>query len=188
MAVTSTTDHEANLRAILNWLETATGLTVIWLNQEVARPAKPYAGILILNSGQRFGFDYVDQTFDIPSDSVQRQTSGPRQLRAQIEVYTDTPADLTVNDAARLLEIALDTLDTEGVRDAFRAAKLGMLSHGIINRLDEQFGDRWERRAQVDIMFTYSGETFDDGAGASGDWIETVEVPSEDNGNANIGE
>ncbi len=191
MTITFTTDHEANLRTILNWLETYSGVgagKVVWLNQEVPRPTKPYAGILIMNSGMRFGFDYVDETFDDPSQAIQRQTSGPRQLMAQCEVYTDPPATLADADAAQRLEDALVALDTEVVRDAFRAAKIGVLSHGQINRLDEQFGDRWERRAQVDVMFTYSGETFDDGGAGSGDPIETVEIPTEDNGNLNISE
>ncbi len=191
MAITTITDYEANLRAILNWLETYSGLgagNVIWLNQEVSRPAKPYGGILVMNSGLRFGLDHVEQTFDIPSQNVQRKISGPRQLVAQIEVYTDPPATLADADAAQMLENALTALDTEEVRDAFRVAKIGVLSHTQINRLDEQFGDRWERRAQADVNFTYSGETFDDGAGSSGDWVESVQIPSEDNGNAIIGE
>ena len=141
-----------------------------------------------MNTGLRFGFDHTDQQFDTPSNKVQRQTSGPRQLVAQCEVYTDPPATLDVLDAAQRLESALFALDTEEVRDTFRAAKIGVLSHGQINRFDEQFGDRWERRAQADVKFTYSGETFDDGAGSTGDWIETVETPTESNGNLNISE
>lgn len=191
MTVSVTTDHEANLRAILNWFEVYTGVgagNVIWLNQATSRPAKPYGGILITSNGLRFGFDHVDQQFDVPTQAVQRQTSGPRQLVCQCEVYTDPPTTLAGLDAAQRLENALLALDSEEVRDAFRAAKIGLLSHGQINRLDEQFGDRWERRAQVDVSFTYSGETFDDGGGSTGDWVETVEVPSEDNANANYSE
>lgn len=179
MALTNTTDHEGNLRTILNWLEVYSGVgagKVIWLNQETSRPAKPYAGILIITSGLRFGFDHVQESF--VGDRIQRQISGPRQLVAQCEVYTDPPATLATADAAQMLEDALLSLDTEEVRDAFRAAKIGVLSHGQINRLDEQFGDRWERRAQVDINFTYSGEIFDDGGGSSGDWIENAPITS----------
>lgn len=189
MALTITTDFESNLRTILNWVETYSGLgagKVIWLNQEVPRPAKPYAGILIFAQNVRFGFDHVEDTF--AGNRVQQQTSGPRQLTAQIEVYTDPPATLAGLDAAQRLENALLALDSQAVRDAFRAAKLGMLSHGSINRLDEQFGDRWERRAQADVLFTYSGETFDDGVGPEGDWVQTVEVPTESNGNATYNE
>lgn len=188
MTLTVTTDHESNLRTILNWLEVYSGVgadKAIWLNQEIKRPAKPYVGILILNSGLRFGTDHVEETFDVGNQVIQRQTSGPRQLIAQCEVYTDPPATLSVADAAQMLENALLSLDSELVRDSFRSAKLGVLSHTQINRLDEQFGDRWERRAQADVIFTYSGETFDDGLGGSGNWIETVEIPTESNGNAN---
>lgn len=191
MAVTVTTDYELNLRTILNWLETYSGVgagNAIWLNQETPRPAKPYAGILILNSGLRFGTDHVEETFDVPGEVIQRLNSGPRQMIAQCEVYTDPPATLAATEASRMLENALLALDTELVRDVFRAAKIGVLSHTQINRLDEQFNDRWERRAQTDIVFTYSGETFDDGADGSGNWIETVESPTEDNGNLVIGE
>lgn len=179
MTITVTTDYEGNLRTILNWLETYSGVgegKVIWMNQKTSRPEKPYAGILIINTGLRFGFDSVVETFDVPSNLIQRQTSGPRQLTAQCEVYTDPPATLADLDAAQRLENALLALETELVRDSFRTAKIGMLSHGIINRLDEQFGDRWERRAQVDVAFMYSGETFDDGGAGSGDWIENAPI------------
>lgn len=191
MTLTVTTDHEANLRTILNWLETYSGVgagKAIWLNQKIGRPAKPYAGIIILNSGLRFGMDSVKETFDVPTQAIQRLTSGPRQLVAQCEVYTDPPATLATADAAQMLENALLALESELVRDTFRAAKIGMLSHTQVNRLDEQFGDRWERRAQADVVFTYSGETFDDGGAGSGNWIETVENPTEDNGNLIISE
>lgn len=190
MTVTVTTDHEANLRTILNWLETYTGVgagKAVWLNQETPRQAKPYCGILVTNSGLRFGLDHVEQTYDALTGRIQRQTSGPRQLVAQCEVYTDPPAALSDLDAAQRLENALLALDTEEVRDTFRAAKIGVISHGQINRLDEFFNNRWERRAQVDVVFTYSGETFDDGGGDSGDWIETVQIPSEKNGNFDYG-
>ncbi len=189
--ITSTTHYEDNLRAILNWVEVYTGVgagNVIWLDQDTPRPPKPYAGILIINSGMRFGFDYVDRTFDDPNQRVQRKTSGPRQLVAQIEVYTDPVKTLAEKDAPRMLEDALMALDSIEVRDAFRVAKIGVLNHTLVNRLDEQFGDRWERRAQADVTFLYSGEMFDDGVGPSGDWVETVEVLTESNGNLIISE
>lgn len=191
MAVTTTTHYADNLRAIISWLEIYTGVgtgKVIFLNQETERPAKPYAGILITTSGLRFGQDYVEQTFDDANQRVQQKTSGPRQLVAQVEVYTDPPVNLDTKDAAQMLEDAMLALDTLEVRDAFRAAKIGLLNHTQINRLDEQFNDRWERRAQADITFLYSGEIFDDGVGPSGDWIETVQTPNEKDGTLDPGQ
>ena len=177
MTLTVTTDRPQIYQTIIEWLETYTGVgagKVIFLNQEIPRPAKPYVGILILNRGIKTGFDDVISSFDVPSQKVQRITAGPRQLVVQIEVYTDPSESLDDTEADELLENALLALETEDVRETFRVAKIGLLNQTTINRLDEQLGERWERRAQADITITYSGETFDDGA-TSGNWVETVD-------------
>ncbi len=195
MTLTVTTDRAQIYATLIEWLEIYSGVgsgKVDFLGQEVSRLAKPYATIMILSRGIKTGEDDVISSYDPGTEKIQRITAGPRQLVLQIEVYTDPATDLadaaSNPEADELLENALLALDTEPVRELFRTAKIGLLGPPTpINRLDEQLGERWERRAQADITITYSGETFDDGAD-SGNWVETVEIPTEENGNLIIQE
>jgi len=190
MTLSVTTDFILIRKTIFDWLSAYAGVnSVIYANQEVNRPAKPYGSILINNGSLRFGHDEERNSYNGSSGVLERQTSGVRQMVVQCEVYSDlaaTPNDL---EAAEMLESALLALDSEAVKSTFRDAKIGILSHTPIIRLDEQLGDRWERRALSDVFITYSGETFDDGlTGESGNIVETVEIPTEENGNATYNE
>ena len=186
MTISITTDFILIRKTIFDWLLAYAGVgSVIFANQEINRPVKPYASILINNGSLRSGHDEERQEYSVANDVIERKTSGTRQMIVQCEVYSDPAVSPTTLEAAELLESALLALDSEAVKSVFRAAKIGILSHTPIIRLDEQLGDRWERRALSDVTFTYSGETFDDGlTGETGNIVETVEIPTEDNGNA----
>lgn len=188
MTVSITTDHQLIRQTIRDWLVTYAGVAQVdYANQMVERPAKPYGTILILSSGIKGGVDEDREEFDTANNVIKRTTAGPRQIVAQCEIYTD-PATTPGPEAAELLENALLALDTVPVQDVLRAAKIGFLGHTPIVRLDEQHGSRWERRAVVDVTFIYSGEALDDGlTGESGNWVESVELPSESNENADYG-
>lgn len=190
MTITVTTDRKLIYDTIIAWLIASTGFAedkIQFLNQGESRPPKPFISIMILNRGIKTGTDDVIQSYDVGSQKIQRITAGPRLLICQIEIYTEPATEFTGTEADEILENALLALDTEEIKALFRAAKIGQLTETPINRLDEQLGERWERRAQSDVTFTYSGETFDDGA-TSGNWIETVENPTEENGNLIIQE
>lgn len=190
MTLTVTTDFILIRKTIYDWLLAYAGVSsVIYANQEVDRPAKPYASIIITSRSLRSGHDEERNSYNGTSGKLERQTSGTRQMIMQCEVYSD-PAKLPTDlEASDLLEGALLALDSELVKSSFRDAKIGILSHTPIIRLDDQSGDRWERRALSDIVFTYSGETFDDGlTGETGNIVETVEIPTEENGNATYNE
>lgn len=178
MTVTVTTDRQLLRQTLIGWLSTYTGIPaerIIYANQATPRPAKPYATILFPTMNVKTGFDESDASFNASTQLIERTTHGPRTFTAQVEVFTDVASTPHADEAAELLENALLALDTVAVRDAFQAAKLGMFGHTSVNRLDEQFGERWERRAQADVSLCYSGETFDDGGQGSGDWIKTVD-------------
>jgi hypothetical protein len=190
MTITVTTDRGLIYNTIGTWLGVYSGLGVdkiAFSSQEASRLVKPYASVMILNRGIKTGFDDVISTFDVPTQKIQRITAGPRLLICQIEVFTDPATEANDTEADEILENALLALGTEEVKELFRAAKIGQLTETPVNRLDEQLGERWERRAQSDVTFSYSGETFDDGA-TSGNWVETVEAPTEENGNLIINE
>jgi hypothetical protein len=186
MALTITTDRVLFRQTLIAWLNTYAGLggRVIWADQTAVRPAKPYGTVFFPSGGVKTGIDDEVQSFYAPGSVVQRRTSGPRLITLQVEVYTDPATTAHANEAAELLENALLALDTVAVRDSFRAAKIGVISQTPVVRLDDQLGERWERRAMSEVVLSYSGETFDDGGSGTGNWIETVQTPTEQNGNA----
>lgn len=183
------TDYNAMRAAILTWLTTYAGLSdAVFKNQAAPRPAKPYAGILITSDGTKIGIDERRPSFDAGNNVIQLNTTGPRKMNVQVDIYSDPAKSTSDIEAADYLNTALLMLDTLAIEELFKSANLALLNHTSINRLDEQLGNRWERRAQVDLTFLYTGETFDDGSGSSGDWIETVEIPTMINGNLTLHE
>ena len=186
MALTITTDRTLFRQTLIAWLNTyaVLGGRIIWADQTTPRPAKPYGTVFFPSGPVKTGLDDEVQSYNAPGSVVQRRTSGPRLITLQVEVYTDPATAAHASEAAELLENALMALDTIAVRDLFRAAKIGLISQTPAQRLDDQLGERWERRAMSELVLSYSGETFDDGGSGTGNWIETVQVPTELNGNA----
>lgn len=186
MTIAVTTNYVNIIQAVRNWLITYAPLAqVIFLNQAELRPAPPYAAIMVTSDNLTFGLDYVDQQHDGINNVITRNYEGPRQMKVQVDVYT-VPAKATTDlEAQDYLNRALLSLQTLQARALFRAAKMTVLNHTPLNRLDEQLGERWERRAQTDLTILYSGELFDDGrTGEDGNYIQTVQVPTQENGNA----
>lgn len=189
MTISLTTDYGVMETALVDWLKTYGGVgEVIWKDQDAPRPAKPYGALLVISDGRTFGVPEVRESFDVPTQAIQRQSSEPVEMTMQVEIYTEPAMTAGQSEARHLLQGAINALAHEPVRDALRAAKIGIINHTPVANLDEQLGDRWERRAQTDLTLLYSGESFDDGGAGSGDWVETAQVPTEDNGNADWSE
>ncbi len=189
MAIVLKTDFDAIMTAIESWIKTSTSIAnVIEKNQLGDRPEKPYAAIKINSRGIRIGFDEDIENFNTGSNVIERSIVGPRKMTLQLEFYTDPKTAMGQNEAGDLLEIALLTLEQPFFVDLFNSAKFSVLDHTAINNLDEQLGERWERRAQSDLTLLYTGETFNDGDDGSGNWIQTVELPTESNSNLIINE
>lgn len=179
--ISVTTDRRLFRRTIIAWLSQSTGIPVtrvIWGDQAARRPERPYAMVLFPTRGVKTGIDENTMNFNIATQAIERVTSGPRLITAQVEIYTAAATDIDTLEAGDLLENALFMMDTESIRESMRSAKIGVINHTAILNTDEQVGDRWERRAISDVIFAYSGESFDDGDGGTGNWIETVDIPS----------
>jgi hypothetical protein len=190
MTITVTTDRTLFRQTIIAWLNAYTGIDkakIIWANQSTPRPDRPYATVFFPSGSVKSGFDEAVANYNAGTQAIERMTHGPRTIAVQVEVYTDQAQVPNQDEAYELLENALLALDTVPMRESFAAAKIGLLDHAPVQKLDEQLADRWERRAMAELTVTYSGETFDDGGGGSGNWIETADVPSEANGKANYG-
>lgn len=191
MTIATTTDRTLFRQSVIAWLALATGIPasrVIWADQAEPRPDKPYASVLFSSGMERYGFDEGRMSFNAGTNLIERTTTGPRGIAAQVEIYSDPATTPHAREANDMLDDALLALETEAVRGIFRDAKIGVMGHTNPLRLDEQFGNRWERRSMAEVTFMYSGETFDDGGNGSGNWIENAPAPSESSGTATYGQ
>lgn len=190
MAITVITDFDLIKTTLLAWLQTFSSddgtllQSVEFKNQEGDRPPKPYGNILITNSGRKFGIDEERQEFNIPQQAIDKTTTGIREMKVQIDIYSEPAKSLDDIEAREMLERALMTLETQVVKDLFKSANLSFIEHTPINELDQQLGERWERRAQTDLTLLYTSEVLD--TGANDNWIETAENPTEANNNLTV--
>ncbi len=187
MAIILITDYAAMKSAILNWIKDQSGSGMgeaIFLNQEVDRPEKPYATVQIISDNIKTGYDDVRPIYDGGIPSLKYKTVGLREMTVQIQIYTEPAKSVTDVEAADRLNQALITLDHPSIHKLFNDANISILGHTSVIRLDEQLGERWERRASSDLRIMYTAESIDDGS--FGEWIETVEIPRVDNGNLTV--
>lgn len=138
--------------AIENWASDAFGFDVVWLDQDFPRRPKPYA-TLHWFSDIELGF--AERLHTALALDIEERVQEVRRLTVQVEVYSGLATDTATREAMELLEGALLTLQEERVTAAFRVARIAFLSHERILRLDEQEGDRWERRAFCDVHFLH---------------------------------
>ena len=189
MAIIIVTDYAVMKAALLGWLEQQSGSgmgSAIFLNQKADRPAKPYATIQVIADNIRTGEDDIRPEFDIGTPALKFRTVGLREMTVQVQIYTVPAESPTDVEAADRLNQALITLDHPSIHKFFNDANISILGHTSVIRLDEQLGERWERRASADLRIMYTAESIDDGS--FGEWVESVQIPTVDNGNltANI--
>lgn len=189
-SITIVTDYAAMYAALFTWLKEnslADMGEVVFSNQVGDRQPLPYATILVIADNIKTGFDDIRPEFvggGTPKQSY--RTVGMREMTLQVTMYTEPAESVTDIEANERLNSALITLDHPALNQQFNDANLTILGHTPIIKLDEQLGERWERRSSSDLRMMYTAESIDDGS--FGEWVETVEVPTVDNGNltANI--
>lgn len=138
--------------AILEWATKAFGFDVLWVDGVTPRLPVPYATMRWF-SDVMLGFA---DPFKIGlALDVSEQVQETWRLTIQLEVYSKPPGDLSTPDAMQIIEGALLTLQADETIRSFRDAKISFLSHEKILEMDEQAGDRWERRSLCDIHFLH---------------------------------
>ena len=187
MPISYDTDHALIERALLAWIETYGGFaakSARWKNQVAGRPALPYATLQMINDGLLEGHDAEHQEYDAETDHLRTALYGPRRMTVQVTVYTVTEASAAHNNARKRLTGAVAALRIQAGKDALRAAGLAFLQQlASIRVTDEQLGQRWERRAQVDLEFGFMSLVTDKPlAGDPENWLEIVDPITEDDG------
>ncbi len=181
MTVAYAVDDALIESTIHNWLATyATGNNRVRMaDQEAVRPATPYATYQIISDGAQDGRDETHFQFNEATNKLDSVVSGPRRMTVQVAVYT-TPGleDVEGRSARTRLKGALAALQSPVVKEAWAGAGLAFLQVLSAPRAaDEQLGDRWERRMQVDIELGYTSlvtdiSTVEDGS----TWIENASI------------
>ena len=184
MAITLVTDYPAMKNSLLQWLREQSGAGMgkaIFLNQSTDRPPKPYATIQVIADNIKTGDDDIRPEYDGGTPALKYRTVGLREMTVQINIYTVPAESVSDIEAADRLNQALILLDHPSLVQQFNDANISILGHTPIIRLDEQLGERWERRASSDLRIGYTAESIDDGS--FGNWVESVQIPSTNNGN-----
>lgn len=183
MTITVQTDYAGILAAVLSWFETYSGLgadKVLWLNQATPRLARPFGTLYMISDGGGFGLDEERDIYNGASGLVERTTLSMRRMTIQADVYSDPATAPGQLEAMQILNKALTAGQCQPALDGFRTAGITLLDHSPARPLDVRLGQRWERRAEADLFFLYPSAVFDDAVG----WIETVDAPTEGNGQA----
>lgn len=184
MAITLITDYSTMKSSILKWLRENSGAGMgkaIFLNQVGDKPEKPYATLQVIADNIKRGDDDIRPEFDAGVPALKYRTVGLREMSVNIQYYTDPAKSISEVEAADRLNQALILLDHPIIVEQFNDANFSVLSHTPVSRLDEQLGQRWERRASSDLRILYTAESIDDGS--FGEWVESVEIPTVENGN-----
>lgn len=193
MTTSYITDHAAVERALITWMETYGGVgsgKVHWLNQTGHRPALPFATLFTIADPIADGIDGEFQNFDANTNRLDKLTYGSRRMTLQATIYS-VPETVAGGPGARhLLNAAIASLRSQVVKDQLKAVGLSffqMLSGARV--VDEQLGQRWERRAQADFEFGYTSLFVDNPTSNDAEnWIETVSEISEDAGSLTVQE
>lgn len=181
------TDHTLIDRTLLSWAEVYTGVgngNGRWLNQVMGRPDKPYISLQMVSDPVIAMIDGEEQRYNDVTDHLDKVTYGDRSLILQVTVYDDPPTGAAQQNARSRLLGALASLRSQVVKELLSSAGLAFWRAASgVRRLDEQLGQRWEHRAQVDLEFGYTSLFTDKpDQGGDGSWIETVEPITESDG------
>lgn len=188
MAIILITDYSAMKSSLLKWLREQSGAGMgkaIFLNQVGDKPAKPYATLQVIADNIKSGFDETRPEYDGGAPALKYRTVGLREMTVNVQIYSEPAKTVSEIEAADRLNQALIVLEHPSLVEQFNDANFNVLSHTPVSRLDEQLAERWERRASSDLRILYTAESIDDGS--FGEWVETVEIPRESNGNLIIG-
>lgn len=137
--------------AIIAWLEAVTGFTpthVIWRNQNVASPSKPYVSLL-LTALSSAGVDYKFP----PNDSGAGDIVGNRDFTLSIQVHMVEPHEAGYVDPLDFLEAIRQSVDIEEVYADLIAANLAFVDT-LLEPTDttEIVGSEFEPRATMDLL------------------------------------
>jgi hypothetical protein len=128
------------------------GMPVIFYEPNAPRPSTPYVS-LYMNTITAVNQDWSSPDADASGNI---EMHGDRQFTLQVQAYG--------NDPLTVLENIRTSLQKQTVLDTLRANGIAFYQSLTINDITELVDSRFERRAQLDILFGI-GQVYQDGPG-----------------------
>lgn len=156
MTITTEPTLETLKLALKTWVKDATGLDrVIWANQSIARPDLPYAALNIISYPMEIGQPerrVLSATGGYVYENVENQ-----QMTLSVNVYTEP----STNDAFLYLQKLNQSVRINYWYEYLRNNSLSLFDKSVMRNIDQQLGDRWEKRAQQDYTFRFRTRTLE---------------------------
>ncbi len=154
-------DWQAVEDAIHAWFQGATGVDVIWSNQDLPQPPWPFGTLNIISGPLRIGGeDNVRRSTDLnqdPGEEVQLEHNGPRHFLVSCQVIQGPPdAHNPDCHARRLATAGQAALSLESINQAFNLVGLAVVEYSDITNLDVEVGGEWTTRSAFDVTFAYT--------------------------------
>jgi len=141
---------------ILNWFIHSSGIqNVYWANQSFNNPVRPYATLNVLTYLPSPGLP--EKTTVEMNNEVYFDTREIQDLILSVNFYT--LCQELDNDALWYINKFIKTIMTEENRSLLEDEKIVYVSRSDIRNLDNQSGDEWEKRTQVDLTLRYMSTT-----------------------------
>ncbi len=178
MTVAYVTDHAVIERTLVNWLEPFAG-PVLWINQPTGRPELPYATLQYIADGLLEGRDAEFHQYNEGNKRFDVVVHGPRRMTIQCMAYAQIESGAGQVNARYILKAAIAAIRTPSVLEVFQDAGLAFYQQlSSIQTADEMAGQRWERRAQVDLEFGYTSLVTDKSESTLVGGIPTIDSDS----------
>lgn len=143
--------------AIFKWFSDATGIDVLWADQDVPQPPWPFGTLnIIAGPGKPGGDDNVRRSTDLNQvgAEVGLEHNGPRHFTVSCQVIQGPPdAHDPDMHARRLASAAQAALELNTTNAAFIAAGLAVIDIGDATSIDTEVGGEWTTRSMFDVTF-----------------------------------
>lgn len=150
MSRPSPIDWRAARDALVRWATNATGLQVVWGNQNAPQPAWPYVSLLKTASPTPRSIHGREQ-WNADGELV---IIGQREFGISMQVHVGPPDNVNPDcDGASIMEAALSTLGIPQTVIDFAAAGIALRDIGEPQPIDLVVGSEWINREAVDLRF-----------------------------------
>lgn len=175
MAYSAPINFPAIENALVSWLRTSTGISVLWSNQNRPQVAKPFIVVKHVAGPTVIGRDTQRRRMVtvVGISTLYTDIVGARSLTYNVQAFTNS--DKPGENAQHYLSIAQAALAHDVTIDLFVTAKMGLTRADSIADLDSISGAGYESRASLDLVISTISALVPS-VDAPTNWIDTVEL------------
>jgi hypothetical protein len=145
--------------ALAEWLSQVTGLVVIWANQNIPQPAKPYATLNVSSGPRKLHHDWVEKTLNDATNRIERKVVGVREFTVTAQAFSDNPRPGL--DAMHYVSAAMSSLEAPSIKKHFRNNHMRVQSVSQAADLTNPVNGKFQSRAALDMVMRATS-TFQD--------------------------